>query len=99
MNQLFASFIVGCLMLFLVPAVNAADLKQVTFVVHCYDVGAQALEQQPGVVSVQRGWLGGREVDRVSYDAEVVNQAQLEQWLKAADSYVETIQEEASELK
>lgn len=73
--------------------VHAGNNETVTFVVHCYDVGAQALENRPGVISVKRGWRGVREVDRVVYDPQQVNRGQLENWLREADTYVETIAE------
>jgi hypothetical protein len=71
----------------------AGSMEQITFVVHCYDVGAQALEKRPGVISVRRGWLGFREVDRVDYDPRLVSREQLENWLRQADTYVKTVQE------
>lgn len=73
--------------------VHAGDNESVTFVVHCYDVGVQALENRPGVISVTRGWRGFREVDRVVYDPQQVKRGQLENWLREADTYVETIAE------
>lgn len=69
-----------------------AGLAKATFVVHCYDVGAAALAEKPGVVSVARGWSGAREVDRVVYDPQQVSLGQLEAWLKAADTYVSTLE-------
>jgi len=80
-------------MLLVGSPVLAGDNESVTFVVHCYDVGAQALENRPGVISVKRGWRGFREVDRVVYDPQQVNRGQLENWLREADTYVETIAE------
>ncbi len=62
-----------------------------TFTVHCYDVGASALDGKPGVISVQRGWSGAREVDRVVYDPQAVSIVQLENWLKEADTYIGTL--------
>lgn len=68
-----------------------AGAASATFVVHCYDVGAAALEGRPGVLEVERGWHGLREVDRVLYDPRRVDVSQMEQWLKEADTYVSTI--------
>lgn len=73
--------------------VHADNRESVTFVVHCYDVGARALENRPGVINVKRGWRGFREVDRVVFDPQQVNRGQLENWLREADTYVETIPE------
>lgn len=67
-------------------------MAKATFVVHCYDVGASALAGKPGVLSVERGWSGAREVDRVIFDPRHVSVAQLENWLKEADTYVSTLE-------
>ncbi len=68
----------------------------VTFAVHCYDVGAAALETRPGVLSVERGWHGLDEVDRVIYDPDTISIGQMEQWLKKAGTYERTIIETES---
>jgi hypothetical protein len=65
---------------------------EATFVVHCYDVGADALEGKPGVIAVERGWSGPREVDRVVYAPRDVTIKQLEAWLQAADTYGGTLE-------
>jgi len=70
-----------------------AGMAGATFAVHCYDVGASALDGKPGVIAVQRGWSGGNEVDRVVYDPEAVSLLQLENWLKDADTYVGTLEQ------
>ena len=80
-------------MLLVGSPVRAGDSESLTFVVHCYDVGARALEDRPGVIGVERGWRGFREVDRVEYDPQLVSREQLEDWLRKADTYVETIEE------
>jgi hypothetical protein len=82
-----------CSLLLASQTVLAGSQEQITFVVHCYDVGAQALEDRPGVISVKRGWLGIREVDWVEFDPQQVSREQLENWLRQADTYVETIRE------
>jgi len=71
-------------------------MAKATFVVHCYDVGAHALDGKPGVISVERGWSGSREVDRVVYNPKEVSITQLEDWLKAADTYVSTLEQTIS---
>ena len=43
--------------------------------------------------SVEKGWLGAREVDRVVFDPESVSVAQMEAWLKEAGTYLDTVQE------
>ena len=65
-------------------------MAKATFVVHCYDVGASALSGKPGIISVERGWSGPREVDRVVYDPSKTTLTELENWLKDADTYVST---------
>lgn len=81
----------------LLAACAAAEVPsgaaQATFVVHCYDVGADALEGRPGVLAVERGWRGFREVDRVVYDPRQVTVEQMEGWLREAGTYVRTITE------
>jgi len=71
-------------------------MAKATFVVHCYDVGAHALDGKTGVLSVERGWSGSREVDRVVYNPEKVSIMQLEAWLKAAGTYVSTLEKTMS---
>lgn len=75
-----------------------AGAARATFVVHCYDVGAAALEGRQGVLDIERGWHGLREVDRVLYDPRRVDLPQMEQWLKEAGTYVRTIRD-ASQAK
>ena len=67
-----------------------------TFVVHCYDVGVSALEGRPGVISVEPGWSGPREVDRVVFNPGQVSVFQLETWLKEAGTYLGTLETERS---
>jgi hypothetical protein len=64
--------------------------REVTFAVGCYDVGASALQGQPGVISVEKGWHGGREVDRVVYDPAKVTVPAMEERLKGAGTYIGT---------
>ena len=48
------------------------------------------------MLSVERGWHNFREVDRVVYDPAKVTVAQMEQWLKEANTYVETVPESSA---
>jgi hypothetical protein len=73
------------------PAAAPPGMANATFAVHCYDVGARVLTGKAGVVSVERGWSGAREVDRVVYDPQQVTLGQLENWLKEAVTYVSTL--------
>lgn len=89
-------FISATLLLVLLFAFNVTaeippGMAKATFVVHCYTVGDNALSGKPGVVSVEPGWSGAREVDRVIFDPQQVSISQLENWLKEADTYVSTL--------
>jgi len=44
------------------------------------------------VLSVEKGWQGRREVNRVGYRPEEVSIEQLEQWLKEADTFIRTLE-------
>lgn len=81
---------------FTVTAEIPPGMAKATFVVHCYTVGEDALSGKPGVVSVDPGWSGAREVDRVVFDPKQVSMTQLENWLKEADTYVSTLQSSMS---
>lgn len=76
-------------------AEEPAGANRATFAVHCYDVGAAALRDRPGVLKIDRGWQGLREVDRVIFDPTLVSVEQLEAWLKAAGTYRETLERPA----
>ena len=85
---------------FLILALSAAlaeETGQVTFAVGCYDVGAAALENHPGVLAVEKGWQGFREVDRVRYDPQQVKVEQMEEWLKQAETWRATLREQPKE--
>ena len=77
-------------------ATESGDTERVTFAVGCYDVGASALEGRPGIISVQKGWHGGREVNRVVFDPQKTSVISMESWLKSANTYIGT--EPASKL-
>lgn len=64
--------------------------KEVAFTVGCFDVGATALEGRPGVISVVKGWHGGREINRVLFDPQKASVESMESWLKNAGTYIET---------
>jgi hypothetical protein len=64
--------------------------KKVTFTVTCFDVGASTLQGQPGVIWVQKGWLRGREVNRVTFDPKQVSVEGMEAWLRRAGTYIGT---------
>ena len=96
---------VVCLLLILfnpLLGVGAEEANQVTFAVGCYDVGADALKNRPGVLEVDKGWqrydgFHFREVNRVRYDPQRVDVKRLEQWLKQADTWHATLPEQNEE--
>jgi hypothetical protein len=94
---IIAIILTGILVAMTATAETPPVMAKATFAVHCYDVGASALDGKPGVVSVERGWSGAREVDRVVYDPKQVSLGQLENWLKAADTYVSTLESATNE--
>ena len=67
-------------------------MASATFVVHCYIVGVDALSGKAGVLSVNPGWSGAREVDRVIFNPQQVSVNQLENWLKEAGTYASTLE-------
>lgn len=75
-----------------VAAAATMSTSRATFVVHCYSVGEHALSGQPGVVSVEPGWRNFREVDRVEFDPEQISVEQMEELLRRADTYVDTVE-------
>ena len=44
-------------------------------------------------MSVEKGWRGFSEINRVIYDPALVTVVQMEQWLKGSGTYIRTIQE------
>jgi hypothetical protein len=91
-----ATLLIVLLAAFSATAEVPAGMAEATFVVHCYDVGAHALEDRPGVLSVERGWSGSREVDRLVYTPQEVSITQLEGWLKDRGTYVSTLEQAIS---
>ena len=74
----------------------AGEVREATFAVACYDVGAAALEQQKGVLSVEKGWQGFQEINRVHYDSSQTDIDQLATRLKVADTYRATLNQESA---
>lgn len=72
--------------------VQAESLRTDTFVVHCYDVGREALAGWQGIHAVSNGWQDGREVNRVLYDQEKISRAEIEKRLKQTGTYKATIE-------
>lgn len=87
-----ATLLTLVLFAFKVTAEIPPGMAKATFVVHCYTVGVDALSGKPGVLSVEPGWSGAREVDRVVFKPQQVSTTQLESWLKEAGTYVSTLE-------
>ena len=87
-----ATLLTLVLFAFKVTAEIPPEMARATFVVHCYTVGADALSGKPGVLPVNPGWSGAREVDRVVFNTQQVSVNQLENWLKEADTYLSTLE-------
>jgi hypothetical protein len=51
------------------------------------------------VITVEKGWHGIREVNRVEYDPEKVTQKQIEQWLRKSGTYIRTVSASATNSK
>jgi len=85
------------LLLSMASVALAGEKQQATFAVGCYDVGASALQNRPGVLHVDKGWQGFHEVNRVEYDPQLVNVKQLELWLKEAHTWSATLTERSKE--
>jgi len=60
----------------------------VTFTVGCFDVRASALRGRPGILSIQKGWHNGQEVNRVVFDPQMVSVPSMEAWLKSAGTFI-----------
>jgi len=68
--------------------------SSVTFYVHCYDVGKDALKDLDGVESVDRGFKGFKEINTVHYDPSVITVEEMEKALKDAGTYSGTVEDE-----
>ena len=72
---------------------------EATFVVSWYDVGVHALAGRAGVLSVERGWHGSSEINRVVYDPEKIDLEHMEKLLKKSGTYIRTVEEPDSNEK
>ena len=62
-----------------------------TFIVSWYDVGKAALAGQQGIVSVENGWLDGKEVNQVTFDPKRITVKHIEKLLKSSGTYRSTV--------
>lgn len=58
---------------------ETSSFDRATFAMHCYWSGEACLGDIPGVLKTRAGWLGGREVVEVDFDAQVLTEAKLRQ--------------------
>ena len=72
---------------------------EATFEVSWYDVGVHALAGRAGVLSVERGWRGSSEINRVVYDPEKIDLEHMEKLLKKSGTYIRTVEEPDSNEK
>ncbi len=63
------------------------SLSKIVFYVAWYDVGKSALDGLKGIVSVTNGFRMLREVNRVTYDANLITPDEMISALKAAGTY------------
>ena len=84
------------LILLLVSGLNGKTINdsygEATFIVGWYDVGVDALEGQEGIISVEKGWHGSNEINRVFFDPEKIDVQQIEKLLKKSGTYLRTLQ-------
>ncbi len=75
------------------PMLLASDAgySQVIFKVGWYDVGKAALDGQPGVIEVTKGWRSGSEVNTVTFDPEIIEIETMEKTLKKSGTYIGTV--------
>ena len=71
----------------------SGQTAEATFVVHWFDVGVDALAGRSGVLSVERGWRGSSEINRVIYDPEKTDVQKIEKQLKRSGTYIKTVKE------
>ncbi|MCB2184108.1 MAG: hypothetical protein KQH63_18955 [Desulfobulbaceae bacterium] len=51
------------------------------------------MERRPGILSVSKGWQDGKEINRVVFDPEIITVRRIEERLKQAGTYVQTLDE------
>ena len=73
------------------PARGVAGLVGDEHLVHGAGLGVAALEGRPGILSVSKGWRNAKEINRVVFDPQIVSVQKIEEWLKKAGTYRQTI--------
>ena len=56
-------------------------------------MGVDVLEGRFGVLSVERGWRGFSEINRVTYDPGKTDVQKIEALLKRSGTYIRTVEE------
>jgi len=60
-------------------------------------VGKAALEGLTGVIKVENGFKGFREINKVCYDSALITIGEMEEALKRAETYVGTLRLETKD--
>ena len=68
-------------------AEEKAGVSKVVFYVAWYDVGKAALDGLQGVIRVEKGFRGFKEINTVSYDPALITIKEMEKALKEAGTY------------
>ena len=68
-------------------AEEKAGVSKVVFYVAWYDVGKAALDGLQGVIRVEKGFRGFKEINTVSYDPDLITIKEMEKALKEAGTY------------
>ena len=71
----------------ILAAEHSPRLQQAAFSMPCFWSGEMALGQIEGVVATEAGFMGGREVVRLSFDPETISPAKLNAAAQAADCH------------
>jgi len=75
----------------------AAGTARAVFAVSWFDVGKAALAGRPGIISVENGWRGSNEVNRVVFDPGLTSVEKMEKRLIRSGTYIRTISEPEQE--
>jgi len=54
-------------------------------------VGKAALDGQPGVIKVTKGWKMRSEINTVTFDPEIIKVENMEKLLKETGTYISTV--------
>lgn len=67
------------------------ELSTAVFYVQWYDVGAAALEGLDGIHRIEKGFHNSREINTVYYESSKITIEEMENALKKAGTYLETV--------